>query len=480
MRAVAERALGGSRPLVWFREGSLRLHDNPALRAALRAGPALLLFVLEPEERVAAARPNHTRFLFESLDDLRQSIERRGGRLALCHGDPAAVLPSLCSRWGVTEVFVQQSVLPKWRALDAKLAARLGVPLQGCAGETLHVPDQVRTQAGYGFRVYSAFARAMRAQLEQQRPLAAPRSLPAPPGAFASGSFDPSRVEAAGPAELFAPGGQRAAWANLRRFLSARLEHYEQERDRMDRAGTSELSPHFKFGTLSPRAAWYEAGAAPASAGRDKFRSELLWREFAYHCVWHDDSVLEHPVNRAFERFPWLSGEAAAEAWAKWAEGRTGYPVVDASARELLATGRVQNRARMISASFLVKHLLLDYRRGEAHYFKYLTDGDRAQNNLGWQWSAGAGHDAQPYFRVFNPVTQGVRYDPEGAYVRRWVPELAGLPTRYIHAPWEAPSSALASAGVALGETYPQPIVEHAAARARFLQLAKQYLRAGS
>lgn len=476
---MSEPVSSQARSLVWFREGSLRLHDHPALRAGLREGPALLLFVFNPEGGQDTGRVNHNRFLLQSLEDLRESVQRRGGQLLFARGEPTVVLPSVCARWRVGEVFVQDSVLPHWRAVDAALGARLGVPLRRCLGETLHVPDAVRTQAGYGFRVYSAFARAFRAQVGVGRPLAAPRKLPAAPEAVVSDSlpFPPGEKQPGDSA--YARGGQRAAWECLQRFVATRLGEYAQDRDRMDRAATSELSPHLKFGTLSPRAVWHECSSALAGVGRDKFLSELLWREFAYHCVWHDSRILESPVNPAYESFPWASGQSAAQNLRKWAEGLTGYPVVDAAARELLATGRVQNRARMISASFLVKHLLLDYRLGESHYFKHLTDGDRAQNNLGWQWSAGAGHDAQPYFRVFNPVTQGVRFDPEGGYVRRWLPELAGLPTRYIHSPWEAPPPVLASAGIRLGETYPEPVVEHKMARERFLELAKEFLRRG-
>ena len=209
-------------------------------------------------------------------------------------------------------------------------------------------------------------------------------------------------------------------------------------------------------------------GAASGGAGVGSFLNELVWREFAHHTLWDRPELLERPFRPAFEGFPWRSD---ARSWRAWAAGRTGYPVVDAAARQLLGEGFVHNRARMISASFLAKHLLVDFRRGEAHYLRHLADADVASNDLGWQWSAGCGCDAQPWFRVFNPVAQGERFDPEGAYVRRWVPELSRLPARWVHRPWEAPPDALAAAGVRLGVDYPRPIVDHALARARFLEV---------
>jgi deoxyribodipyrimidine photo-lyase len=247
----------------------------------------------------------------------------------------------------------------------------------------------------------------------------------------------------------------------------------------MDRAGTSRLSADLKFGTISVRTVWNAAkdGLADAPDQLTKFHNELLWREFAHGLLWTRPDLLEQPFRRDFEGFPWRTD---AKGWHAWTTGTTGYPVVDASARQLMAEGYVHNRARMISASFLTKHLLISYREGEAHYMRYLTDGDWAQNNAGWQWSAGCGCDAQPYFRVFNPTSQGERFDPDGGYVRRWVPELAKVPAKYIHAPAEAPADVLAAAGVRIGVTYPRPIVEHAASRARFLAVAKEHLgRAG-
>ena len=244
----------------------------------------------------------------------------------------------------------------------------------------------------------------------------------------------------------------------------------------MDVTGTSRLSADLKFGTLSPRTVWSAVDRRLRELSPDALRAyqnELLWREFAHSTLHDRPKLLEEPFRAEWRGFPWRADE---DGWLAWVEGRTGYPVVDAAARELLATGFVHNRARMIAASFLAKHLLIDFRRGEAHYFDWLTDGDWANNDAGWQWSAGCGCDAHPWFRIFNPVTQGRKFDPEGTYVRTWVPELALLPARHIHAPWEAPAEVLAAAGVRLGANYPRPIVAHAAARQRFLDSAQRHL----
>jgi deoxyribodipyrimidine photo-lyase len=263
----------------------------------------------------------------------------------------------------------------------------------------------------------------------------------------------------------------------MKRFFAKRARDYATARDRMDLDGTSRLSQDLHFGLLSPREVWHAAHEALPRNGRAlaSFTNELLWREFAHHILWDRPWLLERPFRREFSGFPY---RRAPRDLAAWKEGWTGYPVVDASARQLLAEGFVHNRARMISASFLTKDLLVDFREGERHYLSFLTDGDWANNDAGWQWSAGCGCDAQPYFRVMNPVTQGESFDPDGAYVKRWVPELARLDAEYIHAPWTAPADALAAAGVVLGKTYPRPIVDHKEARARFLATAKKHLEA--
>jgi len=263
------------------------------------------------------------------------------------------------------------------------------------------------------------------------------------------------------------PGGEKAARARLKAFLGGPITAYGGDRDRMDLPGTSRLSADLKFGTLSVRTVWQAAAEAGTGDSVRRFLNELLWREFSHHLLWEWPDLLKRSFREDFAGFPWHEG---AVAWQAWRLGQTGYPVVDAAARQLMTEGFVHNRARMVAASFLTKHLLIDYRSGEAHYLRWLTDGDWAQNNAGWQWSAGCGCDAQPWFRIFNPVTQGLKFDPSGAYVKRWVPELAECPSAFIHEPWKLPRA------LRTRLDYPDPIVEHALARQRFLATAKGHL----
>ncbi|MCC6144121.1 MAG: FAD-binding domain-containing protein, partial [Candidatus Hydrogenedentes bacterium] len=272
--------------------------------------------------------------------------------------------------------------------------------------------------------------------------------------------------------EAWTPGAA-GAQAELQRFLDDALHHYANDRDRMDRPGTSRLSPHLHFGEISPRMVCHAVQQYAAVeersgliAGAEAHVRQIYWREFAHHLLYHFPHTPGEPLREAFRAFPWRHDEAALRAWQ---HGQTGYPIVDAGMRELWATGWMHNRARMTAASFLVKHLLLPWQAGAKWFWDTLVDGDLANNTLGWQWTAGCGADAAPYFRVFNPILQGRKFDPEGDYVRRWVPEIAGLPDAYLHAPWEAPDEDARAAGVILGETYPKPIVDHAAARDRAL-----------
>ena len=265
--------------------------------------------------------------------------------------------------------------------------------------------------------------------------------------------------------------GHDGAHAALDAFLEDRVRDYPEARDQLGLAGSSRLSAHLHFGEISPvqvRTAIESAAAHHANAqrGADKFLAEIGWREFSTNLLFHWPTLPEENWRETFNAFPWRHDAKALEAWQR---GRTGYPVVDAAMRELWITGSMHNRARMIAASFLIKHLLIDWRQGEDWFWDTLVDADLANNAASWQWVAGSGADASPYFRIFNPVTQGERYDADGAYVRRWVPELAKLPDKFLHRPWEAPAETLSDAEVVLGKTYPRPIVDHGAARARAL-----------
>lgn len=472
------------RTLVWFRGKDLRISDHAPLIEAARAGEVVPLFVLDPyffaKER-AAELPRRIQFLLDGLAELAESIGRAGSRLVVVGGRSIDVVPQLARRWSCDRVVAHRWSEPFARTRDRLVGEGLGdIPFILHEGETLAPAGSLRTGGGTPYAVYTPFARAFRKEIAVAATLRAPSKLPPlPPDVKEPGVAIPTMEELGLVRdEAILHGGERAANARLTAFVQGRVEGFTEARDRMDRKdGTSRLSADLKFGTLSARAVWNRL--APlldeprTRPDAEKFLSEIIWREFSHATLWDRPEVLKHPFRRDFEGFPWQQSE---RGWKAWVDGTTGYPVVDAASRQLLAEGFVHNRARMISASFLTKDLLIDFRRGEAHYMKWLTDGDWAQNDLGWQWSTGCGVDAQPYFRIFHPVTQGERFDPQGDYVRRWVPELAGLPAKWIHSPWKAPPLELASAGVRMGKTYPAPIVDHKEARERFLSVAKSHL----
>jgi deoxyribodipyrimidine photo-lyase len=471
------------RTLVWFRGKDLRIGDHAPLSAAQAAGEAIPLFVLDPyffaPER-AQQLPHRMQFLLESLEALAGNIAQRGSRLLVVAGKSSEVVPQVAAQLEVDKVVAQRWVEPFARERDRRVAAALKVPLELFEGETLWPPGALRSGAGTPYAVFTAFARAFAQSAIVGLPLPAPSALPTspelPPALAARLVAIPTLAELGierNPQLLV--GGERAARQRLRLFLEQAAGEYDRTRDRLDLPGTSRLSADLKFGTLSVRSVWcaVQDRLGRTAAGK-AFRNELVWREFTHSTLWDRPELLAQPFRSQFRGFPWCDDEPA---WRAWTSGKTGYPIVDASARQLLGEGFVHNRARMISASFLTKHLLIDYRRGEAHYMKYLTDGDWAQNNAGWQWSAGCGCDAQPYFRIFNPVTQGAKFDPDGEYVRRWVPELRPLPTKFIHGPWQAPEAVLRKANIQLGADYPHPIVDHRDARERFLSVANDHLQ---
>jgi deoxyribodipyrimidine photo-lyase len=470
------------RTLLWFRGKDLRLADHPALSSALGSNELLPLFVIDPcwfASARAQQAPHHTQFLLESVSELGRQVEARGSRLLLASGESASVLSELVRRWKVERIVAQAWTWPVGRELERRVRAATGVPCELFGGETLAPPGSLRTTGNTPYGVFTPFARSFAKNVRLTRSVPAPERLPPLPRDVADDAL--GRAPLPTLAELgvshnpeLQPGGESEARARLGAFMQRSVRYYHERRNRLDLDATSRLSCDLKFGTLSVREVWARAREHEAE-GRSSFENELLWREFCYSTLWDRPELLEEPFQARFERFPWQRDDAG---WRAWAEGKTGYPVVDAAARQLLQTGFVHNRARMISASFLTKHLLVDYAQGERHYMRYLTDGDEANNNAGWQWSAGSGCDAQPYFRIFNPVTQGRAHDLEGAYVRRWLPELAALPTRYIHEPWSAPASVLEQAQVRLGVDYPLPIVEHAAARQRFLDTARRHFGA--
>ncbi|MFO0612884.1 MAG: deoxyribodipyrimidine photo-lyase [Polyangiaceae bacterium] len=472
---------GPSRTLVWYRGKDVRLADHAPLTEAARSGEVIPVFVVDPyffDPARARELPHRIQYLLDSLVALEKNLAHKGSRLFVARGRSVEVIPRLAASMNVDRVVAHRWVEPFARTRDARVRAALRVPFDLYEGETLLPPGTLRTGAGTAYSVFTPFSRAFFARVHDAEPLPAPRRLPALPADVGESEAALPTLEELGLArnDALVTAGEKAARARLDRFIERVLEGYETDRDRMDRDGTSRLSQDLKFGTISIRTVWHAVSAVSSRKSAQKFLTELVWREFSHSTLADRPELLEKPFRREFEGFPWRDD---ARDWDAWTTGHTGYPIVDAAARQLLGEGFVHNRARMISASFLTKHLAQSYRRGEAHYMKYLVDGDWAQNNMGWQWSSGAGCDAQPWFRIFHPVTQGERFDPDGAYVKRWVPELAAVPAKFIHHPWDAPPLDLRRWGVTLGEMYPRPIVDHKLARERFLALAKAHLGRG-
>jgi deoxyribodipyrimidine photo-lyase len=458
--------------LLWFRQ-DLRLADNPALGRAVDAGgPLVCLYVLD--EQVGGAQ---RWWLHHSLGRLGEELAKRGNRLVLRRGNAAEIVEGLAAEVGASSVLWNRCYEPAAVERDSKLKEGLkqrGIAVASENASLLMEPWALRTGSRTPFKVYTPFWRALSAAYSDEQPAAAPKRLPPAPDLSSDnldrwGLLPPGRNWAAGFDRQWTPG-EAGAQKRLAVFLEEGLGDYRRGRARPDFAGTSRLSPHLHWGEISPRQLWHAvrhwADAKGDDAAAEKFLSELGWREFSHHLLFHYPRLPNDNWRAAFDRFPWRRDPRAVRAWQ---QGRTGYPIVDAGMRELWQTGWMHNRVRMVAASFLVKHLLLDWREGAAWFWDTLVDADLANNAASWQWVAGSGADAAPYFRIFNPVLQGQRFDPAGAYVRRWLPELAALPDRWIHEPWNAASAVMLQAGIDLGRSYPRPIVDHRAARERAL-----------
>jgi deoxyribodipyrimidine photo-lyase len=471
----------------WFRR-DLRLEDNVALQAAAARGAVVPVYVFD-EDRPWQPGGASRWWLDKSLHSLAHDLSAAGSRLILVRGRPADVLPRLARDLEADAVTLTRLYEPHERGEEAavnRALAAVGVDCRRFGGSLLFEPEAIRTGTGTPFKVFTPFAKACFSAPAPARPQPAPGRLAAPPvwpnaEAIESLGLHPRNPDwSTGLGEQWRPG-EAGAKALLDRFLSEAVADYADHRDRPDLAATSRLSPHLHFGEISPRRCWHAARALAEADGRrarglEKFLSELLWREFAHHLLFHFPSLPEQPLRPEFAAFPWRDDPSSLRAWQR---GRTGYPIVDAGMRELWMTGWMHNRVRMIVASFLVKDLLVPWQQGAAWFWDTLVDADLANNAASWQWVAGCGADAAPYFRIFNPVTQGQKFDPDGAYVRRYVPELARLPTAHLHAPWLAPAGALAEAGIRLGRDYPVPIIDHAKARSRALAAYEQIRAAG-
>jgi deoxyribodipyrimidine photo-lyase len=458
------------RTVVWFRN-DLRLADNPALTAALNRGGQLLpVFIWAPEEEGDWPAGGASKWwLHQSLKTLDIKLRELGSRLIIRRGPTLETLLALAKETGASAVFCNRRYEPAPLSRDAKIKALLRG--QGCEAEDfnatlLHEPWTISNQSGKPFRVFSPFWRHCLAKADPPEPLPSPVQLPLAvkwPKSLPLESLElePRFDWAAGLRSAWTPG-EAGAIANFQRFMAEGLEKYDQQRNRPDLEGTSRLSPHLHFGEISPSQIWHELRRSPAKLRSSQFVTELGWREFAHHQLFHFPQTPSEPLRAEFRNFEWRANRSWFEAWR---EGRTGFPMVDAGMRELWTTGWMHNRVRMVAASFLVKDLMQSWQEGARWFWDTLVDANLANNTLGWQWTAGCGADAAPYFRVFNPANQGEKFDPQGEYVRRWCPELAKLSNRWIHRPHQAPDKVLAAAGIVPGRSYPEPIVNHSIAR---------------
>ena len=455
--------------ILWFRD-DLRLTDHAALHAAHATGrPVLPVYVLDDKAQALGGAARW--WLHHSLASLSRSLVSQGSGLTLRRGAASEILPALVEATGAVEVFTGGLADPAARATDRAIADRLAqrdVRFHRMRTTSLFRPDQPKTKAGGPFSVYTPFAVACLA-LPPPDPLPAPSF--SPPPRLPSDPLDdwrllPTRPDwAAGLRETWTPG-EAGAHVRLDRFLAGTITGYAANRDIPGIDSTSMLSPHLRFGEISPAQVLLAVRARVTGDDANKFVNELLWREFSHHLLWHHPTLPDEPLRPEFAAMPWRDDPAALKAWQ---HGQTGIPIVDAGMRQLWRTGWMHNRVRMIVASFLVKHLLIDWRLGQAWFWDTLVDADLANNAASWQWVAGCGADAAPFFRIFNPVLQGQKFDPDGAYVHRFVPELGCLNPRYLHAPWDAPATVLKAAGIVLGQTYPAPIANLAEGRARAL-----------
>jgi deoxyribodipyrimidine photo-lyase len=460
---------------VWFRS-DFRLADHPALTAAARrGGPVVPVYVHAPDEEAPWAPGGASRWwLHQSLQALDASLQEAGSRLIIRSGPTAETLQALARETGATAVHWSRRYEPAVIARDTKVKEALkaaGLEAESHNAALLHEPWTVQNQSGKPFQVFTPFWKNCLAKPDPDEPLPAPRSLAAParwPKSQRIGELglEPTIRWAEGIRAAWQPG-EAGARKQLGRFLERAFAAYADRRNLPGVEGTSRLSSHLHFGEISPRQIWHEVRRFAGKAGlkdwrTSSFLSEVGWREFAHHLLYHFPHTPTEPLRADFKKFPWRKDAAFLQAWQR---GQTGYPIVDAGMRELWKTGWMHNRVRMIVASFLVKDLLLSWEEGAAWFWDTLVDADLAQNTLGWQWTAGCGADAAPYFRVFNPYSQGEKFDARGDYVRHWCPELARLPDDWVHQPSEAPAEVLERAGIVLGRTYPEPIVNHSIAR---------------
>lgn len=460
------------RRIIWWLRRDLRITDNITLHYALRdAASVIPVFVFD--SRLLDSNqmsPARRQFLYDSLADLDEQLRQRRGRLILRHGDPARVLIALAKDAQADAVYFHRDYTPYARRRDERVIAALnarGIGVEQFDDNYLAAPEHVLKDDGTPYTVYTRYRLRFEERVVLPNRFATQGELHTPRNIFSL------RLPATKRNDAFARGGEHEGLKLVRAFIKRDdgLQRYRDLRDQLARDVTSHLSPHLHFGTVSVRELVRAAREANADKQGKTWIDELVWREFYTSVLWHFPYAARGAFKRKYDSIAW---ENDAEKFAAWCEGRTGYPIVDAGMRQLNATGWMHNRARMIVAAFLTKDLLIDWRWGEKYFLQHLIDGDVASNNGGWQWSAGTGTDAQPFFRIFNPILQGARFDADGKYVRRWLPELARVPSQYIHTPWLMPMDVARRAGVEIGKDYPAPIVDHALQRERALAMYRR------
>ena len=468
--------------ILWFRK-DLRLRDNSALKAAIEAGlPVIPIFIWSPDEAGDWAPGAASKWwLHQALKSLSEAFKDRGGEFVLREGDSLGQLRDIIEKTGAKRVYWNRRYESPQRELDASIKRQLredGIEVESFNSSLLNEPHTAATGGGNPYKVYTPYWKKVKDRPIE--PIAEPDfdsfkfpdtypqtvaldSLGLLPEKQWHRKFDPYWVVS-----------EAAAQERLEKFLSQAVEGYNQARDIPSEDGTSSLSPYLHWGLIGPRQVMHalKANHDLGKEGPQVYAKEIYWREFAYNVLYHFPKTPAAPLHEKYTDFPW---QPDSNALKRWQRGQTGYPIVDAGMRQLYATGWMHNRVRMVVSSLLVKHLLQDWREGASWFWDTLVDADLASNTLGWQWSAGCGADAAPYFRVFNPITQGKKFDAEGEYVKKWVPEIAKLPSKFIHEPWEAPAGILEYAGVELGKDYPKPIIDHKEGRERALAALEQF-----
>ncbi len=461
--------------IVWLRR-DLRLTDNPALHIAVESGKPLILLYVQESNAGRAFGSAANVWLHHSLTSLIANIEAKGGQLILRRGEAASILDEVIAQTGADEVHWNRRYEGWARDIDEVIKTDLktrGIKAESHKSNLLIEPWEVATKTGGFYKVFTPFWRAAKNLFTVDAPLPTPQALACvddvPSDDLKTWGFLPTTPDWGSKMLAYHTPGEAGAMERLTDFLDGPVESYAEQRDNPANAtGTSKLAPHMAYGEISPRQVWVTAKQSEVDT--EAFLRQIGWREFSYTLLFYNPELASQNYKPAFDKFVWDSDEDKVEAWRR---GQTGYPFVDAGMRELWQTGWQHNRVRMVCASFLIKHLLTDWRVGEAWYWDTLLEADPASNAASWQWVAGSGADAAPYFRIFNPFSQGEKFDKAGDYVRKYVPELKDLPNKYLNQPWTAPAHVLAQAGVKLGETYPRPIVDHKQCRERALAAYK-------